>query len=67
MTISEQFSDFIDSEENGLDDIVSELNSKVALGNIDTEVTLDKCGKQYFLECMKLAKNVIISFEKSGG
>lgn len=61
--ISACFAEFLDSEENGMEDIISELNSKVAQGSTKNEIALEECGKEYFLECMKLAINVIISFE----
>lgn len=64
MKISEKFSEFINLENNGLDDVVAELNSKVAKGNTKVELMLSEYGGKYFLECMKLANNVIVSFEK---
>lgn len=61
--ISTRFVEFIDSDQNGMEDVISELNSKVAKEDIETELVLKDLGEEYFLECMKLAINVIISFE----
>lgn len=63
--LSEKFNYFVHEDiESGTEDIISETNSLVANGDIDIQVMLDsEVGKKYFYECMRLAENVIKSFE----
>ena len=64
MKMSENFWDLVLSPESGTDDVISELNFEVAKGNLEVEVMLEKYGEEYFMKCMSLAKNVIISLER---
>lgn len=63
--MSKKFHDFItDSDVNGIIDIISETNSKVAGGDTELQAILDSgVGRRYFFSCILLAENVIKSFE----
>ena len=64
--ISKKFHEFVfeNGDESGIDDQIKEVNSSVSSNNIEFNVLLDSgLGKKYFYECMRLAENVIVSFE----
>lgn len=63
--MSKKFHQFIEnSDVNGINDIISETNSKIAGDNIELQVMLDSgVGRMYFYQCMLLAEKVIKSFE----
>lgn len=63
--ISKAFHDYIHELGSGADEVIAETNYRVAGKNIDVLIWLEEgYGKKYFYECMKLAENVIKSFEK---
>lgn len=64
--ISEKFHDYVfnQSEVSGVEDQISEINDIVSRKNIALSVSLESgAGEKYFYESMKLAENVIKSFE----
>lgn len=64
--LSEKFRSFVfdESPENGNEDVIKELNSRATQGDIHHRLILDNgLGRDYFYECMRLAYNVIRSFE----
>lgn len=64
--ISKKFHEFVfeDGDMSGIDCQIKEVNNSVSSNNIELNTLLDSgLGKKYFYECMKLAENVIISFE----
>ncbi|ENZ6560584.1 hypothetical protein ACG6R3_002797 [Enterococcus faecium] len=64
--LSEKFQYFVSNNEmSGIADQIAETNAIVADGDIQVREFLDSgVGRKYFYECMKLAENVIISFEQ---
>lgn len=64
--LSDKFRGFVfdESPDNGNEDVIKTLNLVVAQGNIEYQILLDdELGEPYFYECMRLAYNVIKSFE----
>ena len=64
--ISKKLHEFVfeNGDESGIDDQIKEVNSSVSSNNIEFNALLDSgLGKKYFYECMRLAENVIVSFE----
>jgi hypothetical protein len=64
MKISEEFQEFLESETSGTGDVITELIVKVVGDDHEAEIVLEQYGKDLFMECMRLARNVIISFEE---
>ena len=63
MKISEEFQNFLESDTSGTDDVVAEWIVKVVGDDHEAEIVLEQYGKGLFMECMKMAINVVISFE----
>ena len=65
--ISKQFHNFVFNQGDigGTKDVIADLNGVVSCNDIALSAVLDSgVGEKYFYESMKLAENVIISFEK---
>lgn len=65
--ISKQFHNFVFNQGDigGTKDVIADLNGVVSCNDIALSTVLDSgVGEKYFYESMKLAENVIISFEK---
>lgn len=60
------FHDFIhNNEQNGIEDVIREVNGEVAGEDVDARIMLDEgYGEKYFYKCMELAEKVIESFER---